>query len=570
MRRFAPFLALLAAVLLVYAPALRDGFVWDDTALILRDPLIRSPYLLGEGFRHFLFLDATASDFFRPLQRVLYTLDYALAGFTPWVFHLGSLLVHAGAAMALYALGRRLLARPGEGLCLPAFAAALLWAVHPIHSSAVVYISGVADPLAALCGFGGLALLLGGRRVAAGLCLGAAVFAKESGVFALLLGLVAAGVLAHKEARPFPAFARVAGPALALALLYLGLRMTAERTPTPQPPPVALAARAQSGLRAVAEYGGLLVAPRTLRMERDVRTSPLGGWQTLAGALLLGAGAFWCWRARPVGRACLLAAAAAYLPISNLFTLNATVAEHWVYVPSAFLFLAAADALSHGMPNRRLALGAAALAGVWLAALGVRTTVRCGDWRDQETFLRATLRDGGNSSRMVGNLAMLALQRGDTGEAVRGYREALALAPNQPFALLGLGNALLERREFAEARALFEQCAKTPFLGNLVQARLAELEWRETGRDPVDRLREAAQAAPRSWPARRQYIARLMQRGDPENALRELRAVLAEAPYRAETWGLLEVAFQQIGRPDLARNAATQAALRDVWLGKKY
>ncbi|MEI8235324.1 MAG: tetratricopeptide repeat protein [Verrucomicrobiota bacterium] len=574
MRRFAPFLALLAAVLLVYAPALRDGWVWDDTALVLRDPLIRSPFLLTEGFRHFLFLDATASDFYRPLQRAVYTLDYALAGFTPWVFHLTSLLVHAGAALALYAFGRRLLAWPGVSanpgrFCLPAFAAALVWAIHPIHTSAVVYVSGLADPLAALCGLGGLALLMGGRRIAAGLCLGAALFAKESGAFAVVLGLAAAGILARREGKPLAAFARVAVPALALAVLYLGLRVSAERTPPPPPAPLPLAARAECGLRAVAEYGGLLAAPRTLRMERNVRTSPWGGWQTLAGAVLLGAGVCWCLSARPAGRACLLAAGAAYLPVSNLLALNATVAEHWVYVPSAFLFLAAADGLSRRrLPDRRFAIGAAALAGAWLAALGVRTTVRCGDWRDQETFLRATLRDGGRSSRMLGNLALLALGRGDTGEAVRGFREALALEPNQPFARLGLGNALLEHGDFAEARACLEDCAKNPLLRSLALVRLAELDRREMGRDPVERLREAAQAAPRFWPARKQYIARLLQRRDAEPALHELRAVLAQAPYRAETWGMLSRALEQIGRPDLARAAAAQAALRDVWWGK--
>jgi hypothetical protein len=46
----------------VYAPALRHGFVWDDTALIWRDPFIRSWRLIPEGFNHFLFTDATASN----------------------------------------------------------------------------------------------------------------------------------------------------------------------------------------------------------------------------------------------------------------------------------------------------------------------------------------------------------------------------------------------------------------------------------------------------------------------------------------------------------------------------
>ncbi len=74
MKKIVPALVIAAAILAAYAPAVRDGFVWDDVALLLRDPLIRSPRLIPEGFQHFLFTDATASDFYRPLQRLTYTL----------------------------------------------------------------------------------------------------------------------------------------------------------------------------------------------------------------------------------------------------------------------------------------------------------------------------------------------------------------------------------------------------------------------------------------------------------------------------------------------------------------
>ena len=63
MKRSIAVLLILFAVVGTYAPAVRDGFVWDDTALILRDPLIRSWRLIPEGFNHFLFTDATASVF---------------------------------------------------------------------------------------------------------------------------------------------------------------------------------------------------------------------------------------------------------------------------------------------------------------------------------------------------------------------------------------------------------------------------------------------------------------------------------------------------------------------------
>ena len=63
-----------------YWPAMRNSFVWDDTALVLRDPTIRSWRLAPEAFREFLFLDATASNFYRPLQRLTFMADYAMWG----------------------------------------------------------------------------------------------------------------------------------------------------------------------------------------------------------------------------------------------------------------------------------------------------------------------------------------------------------------------------------------------------------------------------------------------------------------------------------------------------------
>src|SRR5712691_5211971 len=97
-------LLIAGAVFITYAPALRDGFVWDDTALVLSDPLIRSWRLIPEGFNHFLFTDATASDFYRPIQRVTYTLEYAAFVFSPAPYHLTNIVVHAASAIALFFL----------------------------------------------------------------------------------------------------------------------------------------------------------------------------------------------------------------------------------------------------------------------------------------------------------------------------------------------------------------------------------------------------------------------------------------------------------------------------------
>src|ERR1043166_4527975 len=164
-------LSIAAVVFVVYAPALRDGFVWDDTALILRDPLIRSWRLIPEGFNHFLFVDATASDFYRPIQRLTETVEYAAFAFWPAPYHFTNIFLPAAAALAFFFFAEELLGLfnvESNKRRTIAFFAALVWAVHPVHNAAVVYLSGRADPLAALFGLLSLYLIRRSRGVSRG------------------------------------------------------------------------------------------------------------------------------------------------------------------------------------------------------------------------------------------------------------------------------------------------------------------------------------------------------------------------------------------------------------------
>jgi hypothetical protein len=343
-------LSILAAVFVSYAPSSRDGFVWDDTALILRDPLIRSWRLIPEGFNHFLFTDATASDFYRPIQRLTYTLDYAAFAFRPAPYHLTSLLYHAAAAIALLFLAQELLLAlqiEARKCRLVAFLAALIWAIHPVNSSAVVYISGRADPLAATFGFFGLYLIIRSLRaigtnklfltVAAGGAFLLSALSKETGlVFPAL-----AFVFFTLRKNWIDMWKAVAVAAFVCAA-YFSLRLAAEHIPPPtlsSPAPALVKPIVMA--RAVAEYAGLVLFPLNLHMERDVETHPSGlgdaslraaSWrelQTLLGIVLLAALAYWMVRAYkrkfPVF-VCLTFFVIGYLPISGISALNATVA----------------------------------------------------------------------------------------------------------------------------------------------------------------------------------------------------------------------------------------------------
>ena len=59
----------------VRLPALQGEPVWDDDCLIQTNPLIKSPLLLFEVFRHYLF-EGTFTSHYRPVQNLSYLFDY--------------------------------------------------------------------------------------------------------------------------------------------------------------------------------------------------------------------------------------------------------------------------------------------------------------------------------------------------------------------------------------------------------------------------------------------------------------------------------------------------------------
>ncbi len=593
---------IIAVAFVAYAPALRNGFVWDDTALVLRDPLIRSWRLIPEGFRHFLFLDATASNFYRPLQRLTFTADYAAWGFAnPGGWHFTSIAIHAAAAVALYALLRRWL---GEERRRWALGIALVWAIHPLHTSAVTYISGRADPLAALCGFTGLWFALRAEKRAqlyAALCFLGALLSKESGGVFLLIWLA---LIAWRRVPP-----RAVILAVGVLAIYLPLRLTANKTPPPQSTPTPLIARPILAARAVAEYTGLLIAPVNLRMERDVATRPsatpeasrknarLRECQTLLGALLIAGLIAWFRRADRDTRFALLAAAIAYLPISNITPLNATVAEHWLYVPSAFLLAAI------GLAKTRARIGrdgcpqpsaqadkrassttltaedrgpylplstpqrcAIALALVWTSCLATRTWLRQPDWRDQRTFLTRTIAAGGDSARMHVNLGNLEAAEAHPDRALAEYAEALRRDPKLSFAHLGIAAAQLKLRHFAEARAALDRADESPSLEAeklQLRAALDHADWKMS---PVFAYGCATEFARLNWPIYRRYVTALAQFENTSAAASELRSFLETQDFRADSWLLLAELYTRMNQPALAKVARAEARKRDVRL----
>jgi Flp pilus assembly protein TadD len=463
----------------VHAPALHGLYIWDDQTLIVRNPFIKSPLLLAENFRHFLFTDGFSSHY-RPIQSVSFFLDYLVWKNETLGFHLTNVLLHVASAILLYFLLRRLLPlllsvsewhHRESFQAATALLIALVWVVHPVHSAAVDYISGRADSLAFLFATGGWLLFLRAsesprRSIRVGLFLAAAIsgelslLSREIGLIWLVLFSGHLVFLAHNLNRKQRAAAFLC--CLVLAIAYVWFRQLPEpRSGLAPHSSWPLSIRATLMVRAMGDYARLMFWPANLHMERSVfgdeRSANAGELTALAigGGALLVAFACGCWRSG-WGRALRILGATwfllAILPVSNLVELNATVAEHWLYLPSVGFLLFLAGCIAE--LNERQQRFAAVLVCAGIFAASGRGFLRSNDWANPESFYRRTLAAGGNSVRLRTNLAQICLRRGDREAAKNDYREMLALTPDYPLARMGLAQILASEGRVTEAESL--------------------------------------------------------------------------------------------------------------------
>jgi tetratricopeptide (TPR) repeat protein len=473
---------------LVRLPAVQGPFMWDDTFLARDNPFIKSPLLALEAFRHHLFIDSL-SGHYRPVQNLSYMVDYFLWNTDAAGFHIGNIFLHVAAGLLLYRL-LTLLFRNSGGLwttndsrsiragTLTAFLVGAVWMVHPVHSAAIDYISGRADSLAFLFSAGAWLLVLRGRE-AKSRCLRYALYclAFLSGLLALcsreiaciwiLIFLVHTLVFARDISKKTK-LATVLCCALVLGAYAELRRLPVSRPHKPFVEDWSASVRATLMLRALGDYGRLMVLPTNLHMERTVfdpdnyrsrdtwRKTAGSEYLSILGLVVLAAFIYGCARRGTGQRARIMGTVwffAAYLPISNIVQLNATVAEHWLYLPSVgFLLFVAGYALD--LP-RRFGAGPTAVAVIAIVALSIRSTIRSSDWSNDEKFYKRTLAAGGTSSRVGVNLAQIYANRGEYAVAEKMLRHILEINPGYPIACNNLANVLARAGKTAEAEALF-------------------------------------------------------------------------------------------------------------------
>ena len=446
----------------LYLNALRNPFVYDDYHTVVVNASIAR---LGD-LRAIVLHDVT-----RPIVNFSYAVDRAIWGTAPFGFHLTSVLLHTLNAVLFWQVAWTLTRSSRM-----ATAAVSLFAVHPMMTEAVGYISGRSE---LLCATWMLAAFLAGRRwldrAAAGWAVAmigfwfAALASKETAAmfpFALAAYVWLRGDLA--EARG-PGGRAKAGRVVIIGMIAFtvlaGLGRIYVLAAIEYPGKVAIHwPFIPLDLNVAARYLLLLVRPAGQSIFHSVPLPAFFSVVNLISAAAVAVPLVVAWRIRRSEPAATLGIVwffAMLIPSAALILLDQgePMTEHRVYVASLGFFLAAgvgvgrAGAWLARRGEKPLAFGLLAFR-LAVLALAAMTVMRNAVWADPIALYQESvdLAPAHYRPRLLLGEALLDKNRRD--DAIEQFQTAIRLRPNDPTGYVKLALCYADTGKFGEARGL--------------------------------------------------------------------------------------------------------------------
>jgi hypothetical protein len=458
--RWLPIAAALLACL-AYVNALDNPFVYDD-----HDTVIGNRSLADLSNVHFILVYTP----FRPLVNASYAFDRWIWDARVFGYHLTNVALHALVVVLLYAWIRRLIedTNGDTNSRIPAFVAAACFAVHPLQSEAVGYVSGRSEVLCGVFFIAALLLarhaILSGTRITAALAIACGALALASKETALVLPivflaydwLIRPGADDLRRRRLFI----VCLPASVLFILAGLYRLT--RLQVSATGAVSAVLNAETQAIVIWRYVRLLVWPFGQSIMHSVHrvtgfVDPLAIVSIVALALLIGI-AVAIRRSYPVAAFGILWFLVLLAPSSSFIALREAMAEHRVYLASAGFFISIASVLQAWSTGSTARSWARRVATATVLAVFFLLTVRRNEIWSEPIWLwtEATVHAQGMWEPHYA-LADTLRESGRCGAAIPQYQHVVALRPTHRDAHTNLGICLAQNGQLDAAEREFRQ-----------------------------------------------------------------------------------------------------------------
>jgi protein O-mannosyl-transferase len=569
---------LLAAVVLVfYNPVVHNGFVnYDDFGYITENPHVREGLPWGTVKWAFTTYDKAN---WHPLTWLSHGLDYELFGLHAAGHHYMNVLLHALNAILLFLLLQR-----ATGFRWRSLMVAALFALHPINVESVAWASERKNVLSmtffllALFAYDWYARKPEIRRyILVAFLYALGLMAKPQVItfpFLLLLwdywplyragarnsaGPDVAGGDACRMSRGWLVLEKAPLLLLSAASAVVTLKAQKAGGAIQSFSHISLPLRLENSVISYVRYLGKALWPSNLAA-LYVHPGLYPAWQVGAAALLLLLVTAWVLRASKqrylaVGWFWFLGS---LVPMIGLVQVGSqAMADRYAYLSFLGLFLMltwwTADwAQAHRLSGTWLAVPAVC----WLLALATLTHRQISYWHDTESLWVHTLSIDKDNYGAQNNLADFLLGQGRVEEAGAHFRAALAVVPNGPSAILGLGDYEDRRGNLPAAIERYQ----------MVASRAANADTRATGYDRLgfaysrigdsSKAKQSFEAALQLAPDRAKAMTGLglvaQENGDLAEAIRQYSRAVAAEPSDVG-YLLLAQALQRAGRLGEAR-----------------
>jgi len=561
---------LLIATGIVFGQTLDHDFLdYDDDVYVTDNPNLRdgpTPAAIARAFR-----EPYEANWI-PLTWISLQVDYALFGADPAGYHATNTLLHALAALLLFAALLRM-----TGDALPAAFVAAVFAVHPLHVESVAWIAERKDVLS---GLAFSATLLAYARYAE---------APSAGRYVLVLAASLAGMLAKpmlvtlpfvlwlldlwplkrmpwRGALPIPS-GRVLWeklPILGFAVLTAVAAIWAQQGAGTMDHGEALPlwVRLANGALAYAAYVRDALWPTRLSVfyphPGEAVSLPMAG----AAALAIAVATFLAIRVvrtRPHVTVGWLWFLGMLLPVIGLVQAGMQArADRYTYLPLTGLAIALAWTLRDAARTPGARRGVLAFGAIAVVAMTVGARVQTRHWQDTESLFRHAAEVTQDNFLAHQWLGSLLLRRGELDAAEANFREALRSAPEWSQAQRGIADVYAERGDWPEAIRAYDRALRlTPrdARGHLRLARALAANGQTS--EALGRARHAVRLAQGLTLAEAQLIlgSILSARGDLPNALVAFDAAVTQAPALSETHVARGLALLELGRLEEADEA---------------
>jgi len=453
---------IIALGLLVYANSLGGKFIMDDVCLIEDNAYIKNWSNILDIFTKNIVKDTLKTYlFYRPAQLVTYMADYSIWKLNTAGYHITNIGLHILTALAAFCLINLLF-----GDRFLSFLTGLFFVVHPIHTEAVSYISGRADILAAFFMLMCFIFYTLGHK------------SKNKIFYIFVLLSYAAALLSRENSLILPAILLLYhyifkkgfkivlffSPVI-LAGLYILARCMLLKHLLPQPEVANTIWQRMPGFFiAITDYTRLLLLPLNLHM---LYGNKLFNWtdpKALSGLLMFISLVIYALRAKKSNGLIsfsILWFFITLLPLSNLYPIDAYMAEHWLYLPSMGFFLILAKLLSSLYRKRHFrSISVIFIAGL-LSFYSYLTVKQNNYWKDPITFYERTLKYSPDSPGMFNNLGVAYQKAGNPEKAIAAYKKTIEINPKYTDAYNNLGVAYCSIGREEDAIGMFKKAIET-------------------------------------------------------------------------------------------------------------